>query len=95
MDKETSKGDVRRIMSEADKMFEELGYEKHIRNLNHEPIEIDYIRPNKKYSTNIKFCLRSKLILPYIDTDEDLSGYIGVVELKAINKKVEELGWNE
>lgn len=72
-------------MSEADKMFEELGYEKQ----NNPEVEIVYI----KNSCNIvRFWKHGRRVIK-----QDVGGLykgISMSELKAINKKVEELGWN-
>lgn len=70
-------------MSEADKMFEALGYEK------------------KEYSDSIKYSKLSCKDIEFGFVYEDVScmdcGYyaadITMSELKAINKKCEELGW--
>lgn len=72
-------------MSEADKMFEELGYEidSTFEIKGHLYYCKDYIR--------IDFDLERKEFYKY-----NLSGYrcpITIPELQAINKKLEELGW--
>ena len=65
-------------MSEADKMFEELGLSNQM-----EKIKI----ANNIDSCYIEFNLTQKKI--------NINGnYINLELLKAINKKVEELGWN-
>lgn len=83
-------------MSEANKLFEELGYKK---------IEDKYnIDFNKRYNfTNgdkiqerIRFCKLDKYI--HIENFNFNSGisfgkFLDMQELKAINKKCEELGW--
>ena len=71
-------------MSEADKMFEELGYKKYeYANM------LDYICTQKTmgetFHFKISFLKTSKLI--------KFEQLIGMQELKAINKKCEELGW--
>lgn len=72
-------------MSDADKMFEELGYDKMIEGK-------DYIVYQDSENSDI-----------YINFDKEykvLSGqptydyFLDMSILKAINKKVEELGWN-
>lgn len=70
----------------ADEMFEELGYEKQ----NNPEKEIKYI---KNEFHIIRFWKPSQQIIK-----QDEQGlYMGITmqELQAINKKVEELGWNE
>ena len=67
-------------MSEADKMFEELGYGKFYKN-----------------STDIKYSNESNEIIAFygaVKTFEKNTYPINMQELQAINKKVEELGWN-
>ena len=77
-------------MSRADKMFEELGYEKEIipsdvsNEINH-----SYIKPFiEEYNSGI---INFKLMKKNISIDHQ----IGIKELQAINEKVKELGWNE
>lgn len=68
-------------MGEADKMFEELGYKK----LTGETTEVYTLsRANK----NIAFSKLIERIRIYGKYD-----FIDMQELKAINKKCEELGW--
>ena len=64
-------------MSEADKMFEELGYEK---------IEEDRVLIYTHELNTIEFNLENKLL--YMGEN-----WIDIDDLKAINKKCEELGW--
>lgn len=64
-------------MSEADELFDELGYEKKHDNKR----RIVY----KKPLAEIEFNLKQKYI--FVDFGLDMQ------ELQAINKKVEELGW--
>lgn len=70
-------------MSEADKMFEELGYKKseeECRVIYSKPLEGDFLYfwlYDKEVSKDRFMC----------------GGYISMQELKAINKKCEELGW--
>lgn len=61
-------------MSEADKMFEELGYKKTFNNYYEHDFGITIEFEDKYKEINIR-------------------GPIEVQELKAINKKCEELGW--
>ena len=72
-------------MSEADEMFEELGYEKK-----------EYGKSRIAYFKVLDFegfCIKSvwfNKINKRVRLNEDYD----MQELKAINKKVEELGWN-
>lgn len=72
-------------MSEADRLFDELGYEK-IEN----KIQITYVKPYE----NIQFLLNVKKIEYHF-----LRGSTFLIqtmqELQAINEKVKELGWND
>ena len=76
-------------MTEADKMFEELGYEKAEDNE-------DFIAyQNREIAKLIEIYCNRKTISVYevIDNETLLTGEITMPELKAINKKCEELGW--
>lgn len=73
-------------MSEADEMFKELGYEKHYYK---EQFEILYIKKGYIGINKFYFNLIDKNIKIGIDYN------LNMQELKAINKKVEELGWND
>lgn len=66
-------------MSKADEMFEELGYVK----ITKQGIE-EYIDDDNNY---ISFDLVVERFT--------CNCYLSIKELQAINKKVEELGWNE
>lgn len=72
-------------MSEADKLFYELGYRK----IQVERNSIVYI--NIKYNEKIEFDLDYKQII--CETNIGTSFPLTMQELQAINKKVEELGW--
>ena len=72
-------------MSETDELFEELGYEK-------DEDEIIVYYKYKKFGNMIVFNLRNKEIHFHSD-GIDTIGSITLQELKAINKKVEDLGW--
>lgn len=83
-------------MSEADKMFEELGYRLLPKDINNKGILLHYIR-NSNLSAN-----ESEHIVFY--SDKEIKSYytycsfnktLNMQELQAINKKVEELGWIE
>lgn len=71
--------------SPADELFEELGYEK-------DEDEISVYYTYKKFGNMIVFNLKSKEIHFHSD-GIDTIGSITLQELKAINKKVQELGW--
>lgn len=78
----------------ADEMFEKLGYEKiDKKGLKH----IQYVRQiNKNTKENITFHKTFKKVEVYFydyEDYEELTKPIAMQELKAINKKVEELGW--
>lgn len=69
-------------MSEADKMFEEIEFDKTIDNK--EFVEYEHIRNPFKTITFIKNCKRVNI---------DRIKYLGKKRLQAINKKCKELGW--
>lgn len=69
---------------DADFMFERLGYEK-----KDERNFITYI--NRSIHTNIIFCKEKKSF--YCEDNFGESEIINMAELKAINKKCQELGW--
>ena len=69
-------------MSEADKMFEELGYEK-------KKLKFWEEWTNEDLQKNFSFNIEYKII---DITDENKFG-ITMQELKAINLKCKELGW--
>lgn len=76
----------------ADEMFEELGYEKNV------DTPTNFIYQNKKNNKEIRFykiykCVEISLI--EFEEYEGNSIFFTMQELQAINKKVEELGWNE
>ena len=68
----------------ADEMFEELGYENYedLYSYNYYSRELDLL---------IILSTNSKEV--HIRKDEDMLASISMQELKAINKKCEELGW--
>lgn len=76
-------------METADEMFEELGYEILFKNEK----MIQYEFEGFYMDTEIKFDLKGKTVLKEYSTGE--SQEITMEELQVINKKVEELGWNE
>lgn len=78
-------------MSEADKMFEELGYAKEflVSILNDKQWGINY--KNIRTETEIIFDEIDKEVC--ISDMDDESIYISMQELQAINEKCKELGW--
>lgn len=80
-------------MSEADKMFEELGYERK----NNDSFEIRFVKKFIiKRPRHIIFSVLDKEISVCEENEKELAvkrDYFSMQELKAINKKVEELGW--
>ena len=75
-------------MSEADKMFEELGYV-----IDSTYYQFEHHIVYCKNSTRIDFDISRVTVYKY-----DIGGYnssMSMQELKAINKKCEELGWIE
>lgn len=76
-------------MSGADKMLDDLGYEKIIEN----KIKILYEKEGRFWDKEISFDLMDKQIRVETSSSGD-SESITMQELQAINKKVEELGWN-
>ena len=76
----------------AREMFEELGYEQEI-GTNY----IDYAKFHKEINQHsyILFDLEEKTILPTMEYGSTHALEIDMTLLKAINKQVEELGWNE
>lgn len=85
-------------MSEADKMFKELGYLKEVgRNSN---LDIDYIKYTKNIFEDETQDIVFDLVHNLLNTTREDRGFyrtitttLNVQELKAINKKVEELEW--
>lgn len=74
-------------MSEADKMFEELGYKKITRGRGY-----TYLVKYYQDEDNIIYFCEDKTF--YKDGEySEFCDSISMQELKAINKKVEELGW--
>lgn len=72
-------------MSEADKMFEKLGYYKDFDNITHE-----YRKEKDGDLYKIDFWINEKTVSKNYYRD---NGYITMEELKSINKKCVELGW--
>lgn len=81
-------------MSKADKMFEELGYEKKHQLDIYKRIwgELFY---NSENMMNISFDYEGRLVCSYIkgEDEKEQCAYVTIQELQAINEKVKELGW--
>ena len=76
----------------ADKMFcEELGYKKEKYTGKNIIFYYQLNGASEKYG--IEFDLDNKEITPLCKSKDNKAIYITMQELKAINKKVEELGW--
>ena len=79
----------------ADEMFEELGYER-VRE-NNDSFEIRFVKKfNIKRPRHIIFSVLDKEISVCEENEKELAvkrDYFSMEELKAINKKVVELGW--
>ena len=84
-------------MNEADKMFEELGYEKQCDKDDSERFItfIKYLGLSNRKAINFD-CWTKSISAGYLDDDYEYEEpyYFNMQELQAINKKVEELGWN-
>ena len=80
-------------MSEADKMFEELGYKKIIDNK--KEVSYQYINAlmGDRIEQTIQITKIGMIVFSYRNNQNHNVMRIGIEELKAINKKVEELGW--
>lgn len=74
-------------MSEADKLFEELGYEKHS-SKTHE--RYDLYSSDDEHLIRIVFNNKTKRLAIHCDGEA-----LDMEELKAINLKCKELGWIE
>lgn len=84
-------------MSNADKMFNELGYEKRV-DRDDNPNYITYIKYNEDASSGVTISFSLNYITVCADTfDEDyeinVAHCITPLELQAINEKVKELRW--
>ncbi len=77
----------------ADEMFEELGFEKVIDNEKEVKYQYKNIIMGDKIEHTIQIAKIGKIIFSYRDDKNHQVMGFGKKELKAINKKVEELGW--
>ena len=79
-------------------MFEKLNYKQEQNDKNF-IIYRYYMKDDKYCIREITFDLQDKGFIafsPYeLDNDDDCSIFINLKELQAINKQIEELGWNE
>lgn len=80
-------------MSKADKMFEELGYKKIIDNK--KEVSYQYVNTlmGDRIEQTIQIAKIGMIVFSYRNNQNHNVMGIGIEELKAINKKVEELGW--
>ena len=78
-------------MSDADKLFEELGYKKNPNTTKEGYEEYNKFLADCNIVTIQFWCDKT---VSKVD-DYDINYYITMLELKAINKKCEELGWYE
>lgn len=76
----------------AKEMFEKLGYE-YIENYFENELDEIYYQREGKYAPKIQFNLNHKCIRVYREVNK--SSYFDVKLLQAINKQIEELGWND
>ena len=76
----------------AKEMFEKLGYKQVENNANYIGYKYEFSDGSSIYST-IRFYLPQQEIEFYYN--DDILNSIDVEELQAINKQVEELGWNK
>ena len=82
-------------MGEADKLFQELGYdEKYYYKEGEVYEEVESYRDSKKCNC-IQFDIFNKTFCKFNQDDSEDDLDLSMQELKAINKKCEELGWIE
>ena len=80
-------------MSEADKMFEKLGFTKIIDNDKEAKYEYRNILMGDRIEHTIQIAKIGKIVFSYkSDGNHQVMGF-GYKELQAINEKVKELGW--
>lgn len=77
----------------ADEMFEELGFKKVIDNEKEVKYQYKNILIGDRIEHTIQIAKIGKIIFSYRDDENPRVLGLGKEELKAINKKVEELGW--
>lgn len=76
----------------AKEMFEKLGYEYIENCFENELVEI-YYKKEGKYTPQIQFNLDHKCVRVY--REDNKSSHFDIKLLQAINKQIEELGWND
>ena len=76
----------------ADEMFEELGYKKIIDNKTELVYEYNEMLLGERFIHRFLFAKVLKLVFSY-GKDLEMTCGFDIKELKAINKKCEELGW--
>ena len=76
-------------MSEADKLFQELGYDE-----KHYYEEVELYRDSKKCNC-IQFDIFNKTFCKFNQDDSEDVLDFSILELKAIYKKCQEMGWIE
>ena len=81
---------VKKEKSEADKMFEKLGYEI-LRNKKEERFHLEYAKNNKDGDV-VAIQFWNDKTISKVDS-YNIDDYITMQELQAINEKVKELGW--
>ena len=74
----------------AEEMFKEIGY----RQIDETPTYIEYVKEVNTKIVEIVFDLEEKRIIKQ-DFNTLFSYYIKFEEIQAINKQIEELGWNK
>lgn len=77
----------------ADELFKELGFEKVIDNEKEVKYQYKNIIMGDKIEHTIQIAKIGKIIFSYRDDNNHQVMGLSKKELKAINKKVEELGW--
>lgn len=83
-------------MNNADEMFEELGYKKIEDKYNIDFNKLYKFNSGDKTNEKIRFCKLNKFVHIenyYYNSGITFGKYLDMQELKAINKKCEELGW--
>lgn len=78
----------------AKEMFEQLHYKIEKNNKNELIYRYDEVLMEERIIQHIMFAKISKIIFSYREQFGEFCG-IGMAELQAINKQVDELGWNK
>ena len=79
----------------AKEIFEELGYKQELEYYNGKVTRIKYVVVGN-YHTQFMFDMNNKMFYSYFERDdkEEMPAWVEMKHLKAINKQVEELRWN-